>query len=143
MAHIPSLAEMAALQGDRDVGDRDLGDYDSTEVDTTVPNVWHPSHQLKKPEACASKPTEAGRQALEQVRSLIQRHQAPPEPPKPSRKSSWYATPLGLRRLIAKAANLDGSVADKMDIQLTESEKAALRGAALRLKLIVEPLTEI
>lgn len=134
----PSLAELAC-----DLGDRDPGDYDPTEVQPRVVDAWHPSHRPAAPPVIDIRPTDAGRQVLQELLTTCRSTDKPTPISYPSRKSSWYATPAGLRRLLAKAARLDESVANKMDIQLTESEKAALRGAALRLKLVVEPLTEI
>jgi hypothetical protein len=139
MTRFSTLRQLAAEAGDRDPFD---DDSDPTEVQRPAVNLWHESQRPAAPPHFDEPPTDKGREALRHALSICSTVKPAPAA-QPSRKSSWYATPIGLRRLLAKAARLDVAVAEKMDIQLTESEKAALRGAALRLKLVVEPLTEI
>jgi hypothetical protein len=113
--------------------DRDPGDYDHTEVQTKPRDVWHPSHLPAAVPPVARGPSEEGRLALRACLSLVTRP-GPAAHRAPCRISSWCDTPEPFRKLIARAAQLDGAVVAKADRELTETEKAAIRAAAQRLK---------
>lgn len=48
--------------------------------------------------------------------------------------AAWHNTPEPFRRLVARSAGLAADVVQKLDRDLTEMEKAAIRAAASRLK---------
>jgi hypothetical protein len=117
-----------------DIGDRDPGEFDSTEVDIRQLDKWHPSHLPAQLPAADFSPTESGRKYL---KDLLDKTApvAKKTHSKPSGLTScWKDTPEPFRKLVARAAGLDASVVAKADRDLTEAEKAAIRGAAKRLK---------
>lgn len=124
--------------------DRDPGEIEGYEPPA---NVWHPSHQMANPSnfqlgSC----TEAGRAALAAIKSQIhppREQHATPRPAVRGVGSSWRNAPEAFRRLVARAAGLSLDVVAKVDRELTESEKAAIRAAAARLKERAEGLFAI
>lgn len=97
-------------------------------------NVWHASHlpaQLPPPPTVTDRG--AGKQALEAIKSQLRKPVTVTETRTP-KFFSWTNTPEAFRRLVAKAAVLPEAVVHKLDRDLTELEKAAIREAARRLR---------
>ena len=122
---------------DRDPADRDPGEYDPTEVhNLTATDVYHPSFEPASPAVLPS-PTDEGREKLRQILDLarlaekLDRRQAE----KRVRISTgWRDTPEAFRRLVARSAALPDDVVGKLDRDLSEAEKVAIRAAAKRLR---------
>lgn len=124
--------------------DRDPGEIEGYEPPA---NVWHPSHQLAKPgEFQLGSRTEIGCTALRAIMAQIhppREQHATPRPAVRGVGQGWRNTPEPFRRLVARAAGLAEDVVAKVDRELTESEKAAIRAAAGRLKERAEGLFAI
>ncbi len=96
-------------------------------------NVWHQSHQPAViPALSPVTDREAGNRALQALKGQLRRPVSAPE--RQPAYFSWSNTPEAFRRLVARAALLGPEVVDKLDRDLSESEKAAIREAARRLR---------
>lgn len=97
-------------------------------------NAWHPSHlPAAIPQLPPVTDRQAGLEALQAIKSQLRKPVTVTERKFP-KFDSWSATPEAFRRMVARAALLSPEVADKLDRDLTEQEKAAIREAARRLK---------
>lgn len=124
---------MSARQ-DIDMGDRDSGDYDSTEVISRPVDIRHMSHAPANlpPAPCGKTPL-----GMEYLQSLRQRSVSPvvaTPARRPVNLTCWKDTPQLYRRMLATAAGLSADVVNKIDRDLTETEKVMLRSAATDLR---------
>ncbi len=96
-------------------------------------NQWHASHlPAQLPVLPSVTDKKAGNRALECLRGQLRR--PVPAPERQPVFFSWSNTPEAFRRLVARAALLPADVVDKLDRDLSEPEKAAIREAARRLR---------
>lgn len=96
-------------------------------------NTWHQSHlPAQLPALPSVTDKQAGNRALEVLRGQLRR------PVRAAERApvffSWSNTPEAFRRLVARAALLSEDVVHKLDRDLSEPEKAAIREAARRLR---------
>lgn len=120
--------------GERDAGDADSGDYDPTEVSSHVINAWHPSHVPSAIPQLPTGRTAIGCNALCTAKLLITPRRHTKAPRTAQSCGGWRDTPESFRRLVARSAGLELAVVDKLDRELSEAEKAAIRLAARRLR---------
>lgn len=99
-------------------------------------NQWHRSHlpaEIPVYPPMADRLT--GQQYLQQIRETLNKNPVTVTGLRQAKNlSSWHSTPEPFRKLVARAAGLPVDVSDKLDKDLSESEKTAIRDAARRLK---------
>lgn len=129
------LAQEAARVADMD-DDRDHGDYDPTEVLVRVHDTWHESFQVPKLAPPAPK-TECGMQQLEAIKQMAKQTCIAKVISDRSNQfkalSCWKDSDEAFKRLVSRSAGLPVDVVSKLDRDLTEAEKVAIRAAVKRL----------
>lgn len=126
---------MGARLPPQDAGDRDHGDYDSTEVISKPVDVWHPSHAKAEVPHLACEKTEAGRAYLNDIKGLCAAAATVKRTTrKPVMLTCWKDTPQLYRRMVVAAAGLSAEVVNKIDRDLSESEKVMIRSAVTDMR---------
>lgn len=143
----PSLAQLAAIQGDRDPGEidfgnSDTGDHDPTEVIRPVCNAWHPSHQPGRIQRCTAPATPTGRQYLATILAQSKRS-APRALRKAKIITCWNDSPKSIKWIVVRMAALDKTVVNKLDRDLSEVEKSKIREVARYLRDEIHQLVEL
>lgn len=99
-------------------------------------NQWHRSHlpaEIPVYPPMADRVT--GKQYLEQIRETLKKTPVTVTGLRKAKNPhSWHDTPEPFRKLVSRAAGLPLDVVAKLDRDLSEAEKAAIRDAARRLK---------
>ncbi|MES2027370.1 MAG: hypothetical protein V4448_17625 [Pseudomonadota bacterium] len=121
--------------GDIDGGDFDAGDHCSTEVIKKPLNVWHPSFKGGQLPPLPSGKTSVGVEYLAQIKA----QSAKTNPVKrdlrrPVMLTCWKDTPQLYRRMVVAAAGLSADVVNKIDRDLSETEKVMIRAAVTDLR---------
>jgi hypothetical protein len=106
-------------------------------------SVIDPTHHLDRLKA-----TQVTRSIGAQYLQSLKRSAAPVESPGAARKSfssitCWKDTPQLYRKVMARVAGLSADVVEKIDRDLTETEKAMLRAAASDLRGYVDSLVRL
>ncbi|WP_151446748.1 hypothetical protein [Lacisediminimonas profundi] len=137
------LKQRISEMHDRDPGELHQGDADPSDVSTLPARTWHPSWlDAKPPEIPEITCRDHGRSVL--AKTLEEMRKPPVRIGRiPKNLNCWHDTPEPFRKLICRAASLDIAVISKLDRDLTELEKAAIRGAAQRLRDRAEALFAI
>lgn len=139
--HALQLHQRLNADLERDPFDRD---DDPTEVPHVVVNQWHESQRQAVPPSFTTIPAEVIRQRLAEAKAAIKPAVVPQHVKRAMQlRGCWHDVPAGLRKTIARAAGLPSDVVDKLDRDLTESEKCHIRTAAKRLRDIAEGLTHL
>lgn len=127
---------MGARPASLDAGDRDHGDYDSTEVISKPVNVWHNSFLPAKKQVALTRATEQGKReserALQAARDMCAKAKSTSR--KPVMLTCWKDTPQLYRRMVVAAAGLSADVANKIDRDLSETEKVMIRSAVTDMR---------
>lgn len=99
-------------------------------------NQWHPSHvPAEIPVYPPMSDRLTGQQYLQQIRETLNKNPVTVTGLRQAKNPhSWHSTPEPFRKLVTRAAGLPLDVSDKLDKDLSESEKTAIRDAARRLK---------
>ena len=121
-------------------------DYDRTEVSFSIVDQ---NHESFRPAVIPTVPVinvEQARCKLAQAKALIKCEK--PAIKDDSRKqligiTCWHNTPELYRRMVTHAAGLERSVVEKLDRDLTESEKVMLRSAISEMRQYLESLVRL
>lgn len=134
---------MGARDFDADIGNRDGGDHDVTEVLPVIPNVWHPSFGKAAIPKNEGGDLELGRRYLEQLKEATR----PGNKARAARPlvnlTCWRDTPQLYRRMVVAAAGLPPEVVNKIDRDLSESEKVRMRAAISDMRVVFGRLTAL
>lgn len=134
---------MGARHPSLDAGDRDIGDLDASEVVTRPVDIRHLSHAAA---SLPPPPTSKTPLGLKYLESLRQRSASPVDA-KPTRRpvniTCWKDTPQLYRRMVVAAAGLSADVANKIDRDLSETEKVMLRSAIADMRLVMQGLVSL
>lgn len=120
--------------GDIDGGDYDAGDHCSTEVIKKPLNVWHPSFKGGQLPPLPCGKTSVGLEYLKSLRSVASAPKMPQAHRKPVMLTCWKDTPQLYRRMVVAAAGLSAEVVNKIDRDLSESEKVMIRSAVTDMR---------
>lgn len=125
--------------GDIDGGDFDAGDHCSTEVVKKPLNVWHPSFLPVEKQVGLTRVTEQGKReserALQMARDMCAAAKTTARATrKPVMLTCWKDTPQLYRRMVVAAAGLSADVANKIDRDLSETEKVMIRSAVTDMR---------